>query len=321
MELEEILRQNLGNTLEKTDLGIGSVYNGKVRDNYILGDKRILIATDRISAFDVVLGTIPFKGQTLNQMSTFWFDKTKQIVPNHVISVPDPNVTIAMECKPLPVEMVIRAYITGVTSTSIWTHYNKGVRNFCGNPLPDGLKKDHKLEAPILTPSTKAEKGAHDESVSKEEILRRGLVTEEEFDLMADASFRLFEFGSKIVSQQGLILVDTKYEFGKDADGNIVLIDEIHTPDSSRFWYADKYQENFDAGKEQRKIDKEYVRKWYADQGFVGDGTPPEMTDEVRVEAAKRYIEAFETVTGQTFVPDQGDVQERIKQALAANGF
>jgi len=321
MDLDNIIKRSLNNTLTGTDFNLGKFYKGKVRDNYILNGKRIIITTDRISAFDVVLGTIPFKGQALNKMSTFWFEKTKDIIPNHAISNPHPNVTIVKECVPLPVEMVIRAYITGVTTTSAWYNYQKGVRKFCGNLLPEGLRKDQKFEKPILTPSTKAEAGEHDESVSKEVILEKGLITEEDFNIMAEASFKLFDLGTRIVSQQGMILVDTKYEFGKDPDGNIVLIDEIHTPDSSRFWYASTYQELFDAGREQKKIDKEYVRKWYADQGFTGQGVPPVMTDQVRTEAAKRYIEAFETVTGQKFIPQEGNSTEGIRQALVNSGF
>jgi phosphoribosylaminoimidazole-succinocarboxamide synthase len=313
---DEFLRNQILNTLERTDFNLGNKYEGKVRDNYLLEGKRIIITTDRVSAFDVVLGTIPFKGQALNQLSEFWFEKTKHIVPNHVLEVPDPNVMVVKECSSLPVEMVVRAYITGVTKTSAWYNYSQGVRNFCGNPLPEGLRKDQKLEKHILTPSTKAEKGEHDESVSKEEILKRGLISEEDFDKMAEISFRLFSLGSEIVSNQGMILVDTKYEFGKDQDGNIVLIDEIHTPDSSRFWYSSAYEENFQAGREQRKIDKEYVRKWYADQGFTGDGSPPQMTDLVKIEAAKRYIEAYEKITGRMFIPKKDDVLERIKRNL-----
>ncbi len=315
---EIILKQQLQNTLVKTnfDFGKAKKYFGKVRDNYILDDKRIMVTTDRISAFDVVLTTLPFKGQVLNQMSQFWFEKTKGIVQNAVIDVPDPNVTVAKNCKPIMVEFVVRGYITGVTTTSIWHSYERGVREFCGHKLPDGLRKDQKLPKPLLTPSTKAETGQHDESVSREDIIHRGLLTAAEFDKIAEISMKLFEFGQKTAAKNGIILVDTKYEFGYDENGKITLIDEIHTPDSSRFWFMDSYEELFKAGREQRKIDKEYVRKWLADKGFIGEGQVPEIPDEIRVEAAKRYIEAYELVTGQQFKAVAGDPTARIRENL-----
>ncbi|MBD3330086.1 phosphoribosylaminoimidazolesuccinocarboxamide synthase [Candidatus Peregrinibacteria bacterium] len=295
---------------------LGQKYEGKVRDNYTKDDKRFIIITDRLSAFDRIITSIPFKGQVLNQFSKFWFDETKDIVGNHVIDFPDPNVVVAKECKALPVEMVVRGYITGVTTTSAWYNYEKGVRDFCGNVLPEGLKKDQKFDEPILTPSTKAEKGEHDESVSKEEILKREVITEEQFDFMADVSMKLFKRGVEIAKKQGIILVDTKYEFGLDEDNQIVLIDEIHTPDSSRFWYADEYQKRFEASEEQKKIDKEYLRKWLSDKGFRGDGEVPEIPDEIKVETAKRYIEAYELITGQPFEAQVGDVSKRLEANL-----
>ena len=316
------IKKQLNNTLEETDFTkLGKKYKGKVRDNYILGDKRIIITTDRISAFDRVLGTIPFKGQVLNQMTCFWFEKTKQIAKNHLIEDIDPNVVVAKQCKPMPVEMVVRGYITGVTKTSAWYNYNNGVRNFCGNLSPEGMKKDQRFDEPILTPSTKAEKGGHDESVSKKDILKRGIVSEDDFDTMEKASFSLFEFGSRLLEKQGLILVDTKYEFGKDNDENIVLIDEMHTPDSSRFWFLDTYEELFERGEEQRKLDKEYVRKWLADQGYLGDGEPPKLLDDVRIEAAKRYIKAYELITGMDFRVSKKTIMERIEKNLINVGY
>ncbi|HLD97448.1 MAG TPA: phosphoribosylaminoimidazolesuccinocarboxamide synthase [Candidatus Nanoarchaeia archaeon] len=318
-----LLKQQLGHTLEKTEFnfGAGTKYIGKVRDNYILDDKIIMVTTDRISAFDVVLTTLPFKGQVLNQMSQFWFEKTNHIVPNHVIDVPDPNVTVAGKCKPIMVEFVVRGYITGVTTTSIWHNYERGAREFCGHKLPDRLKKDQKLPEPILTPSTKAEKGQHDESVSRADVIKRGLMSADEFDKVAEISLRLFELGQKIAALQGIILVDTKYEFGYDENGRITLIDEVHTPDSSRFWFANTYDELFRQGKEQNKIDKEYVRKWLADRGFMGDGPVPEIPDDVRVEAARRYIEAYELVTGRKFSAAAGNPVERIRQNLIRKGY
>ena len=315
---DELLAQ-LQYCLKGTDFpSLGEKYEGKVRDNYSKDDRRVIIVTDKLSAFDRIITLIPFKGQVLNQMAQFWFEKTKDICGNHVIEFPDPNVVVAKECKALPVEMVVRGYITGVTSTSAWHHYNeKGVRNFCGNELPEGLKKDQKFDKPILTPSTKAEQGEHDESVSKEQILERGIISEEQFDEMADISMRLFERGTEIAAKQGIILVDTKYEFGLDGDGKIVLIDEIHTPDSSRFWYQNEYSARFESGEEQKKIDKEYLRQWLADRDFVGDGDIPEIPDEIKAETGRRYIEAYELITGRAFEAEVGDVNTRLEQNLS----
>ncbi|MBI2653098.1 phosphoribosylaminoimidazolesuccinocarboxamide synthase [Candidatus Woesearchaeota archaeon] len=269
MLMNSILKTQLKHTLEKTNFKIGKKYEGKVRDNYILNGKRIIITTDRISAFDRVLCTIPFKGQVLNQTSAFWFEKTKNIVKNHVIDVPDPNVMVVKECKPYQVEMVVRGYITGVTTTSAWYNYERGVRNFCGNILPEGLKKNQRFNKPIITPSTKAEHGLHDESLSGEEAVKRGLIDEKTYQKMKKAALALFDFGTKLVAKNNLILVDTKYEFG-NLNGELVLIDEIHTPDSSRFWIKDTYEELSSKGQEPQKLDKEYVRQWLANKGFVG---------------------------------------------------
>jgi phosphoribosylaminoimidazole-succinocarboxamide synthase len=314
---EQTIRAQLSKTLGSTSLPeLGEKYEGKVRDCYVRDGKRTLIATDRLSAFDVVLGTIPFKGQVLNQMASFWFEATADLVPNHVINVPDPAVTVARECKLLPVEFVMRAYITGVTSTSIWTHYQKGVRNFCGHDLPDGLKKNQRLEKAILTPSTKAEKGDHDRSVSRAEILEMGALSAADFDAAAEMCARVFAFGQGEALRRGLILVDTKYEIGRRPDGTLCFIDEIHTPDSSRFWYADDYDARFARGEEPRGLDKEYVRRALADQGYRGDGPPPKLTDEIRIEAAKRYIQVCELITGRPFVPNTEEPEARIRKNL-----
>ncbi|MGI6495870.1 MAG: phosphoribosylaminoimidazolesuccinocarboxamide synthase [Kiritimatiellia bacterium] len=311
------IRAELDNVLVDADFPEFNVPRtaGKVRDSYLLDGRRILVTTDRISAFDRVLGTIPFKGQVLNQLAAFWFEKTRGIVPNHVISVPDPSVMVVHECGQLPLEFIVRGYITGVTQTSAWTHYKAGVRNFCGNPLPDGLRKDQKLDAPILTPTTKHE--AHDRNISRDEALSEGLIDAATFDAARDICLRLFEAGTRHAAAQGLILVDTKYEIGT-LDGRLVASDEIHTPDSSRYWYAAEYAGRFARGEEQRKLDKEYVREWLAARGFRGDGEPPVLPDEVRVEAAKRYIEAYERITGLEFQPVEGPVRERVRAALAA---
>ncbi|MEK6967660.1 MAG: phosphoribosylaminoimidazolesuccinocarboxamide synthase [Nanoarchaeota archaeon] len=308
--------------LEKTDFpGLGEKYEGKVRDNYTSGNKRIIITTDRISTFDRIVGCVPWKGQVLNQMATFWFDKTKDIIGNHMLDVPDPNVMVVKECEPIMVEMVVREYVTGVTKTSIWYNYQQGIRNFCGNKLPEGMRKDQKLPKPILTPSTKAEKGEHDESVSPEEIVQRGLLSKAEMEELKEIAFKLFERGKQIVEKQGIILVDTKYEFGK-LNGKLVLIDEIHTPDSSRFWFKDTYEKLFSEDKEQRKIDKEYVRSWLADRGFIGEGPIPKIPKKVMDEASRRYIQAFEKITGQSFKEHrETPIAKRIEENLRKAGY
>ncbi|APR86165.1 Phosphoribosylaminoimidazole-succinocarboxamide synthase [Minicystis rosea] len=314
----ETLRAALARTLDGTSFDVlGAKYEGKVRDNYTTADgRRYIVVTDRISAFDRVLGTLPLKGQILNRLAAFWFERTRDVAPNHVISVPDPNILEARECTPLPVEMVMRAYVTGVTSTSIWTHYQKGTRVFCGHRLPDGLRKNERLPAPILTPSTKAEKGDHDVSASREEILAMGRITPEDFDAAAGMAAALFARGQKWCADRGLILVDTKYEFGKDKDGNIVVIDEIHTPDSSRFWFSSTYDERFAAGQDPESFDKEYVRRYLAGIGFKGDGPIPAIPDDVRIEATRRYIEAYEKITGEAFVPNLEDPAVRMPKNL-----
>jgi len=312
-----VIQAQLTKTLGGTDFpSLGEKYEGKVRDCYIKDGRRVIIVSDRLSAFDVVLGTIPFKGQVLNQMAAYWFEITKDLVPNHVIEIPDPQVMVGVECQLLPVEFVMRDYLTGVTSTSIWSHYKTGGREFCGHKLPDGMRKNQRLEKAILTPSTKAEKGDHDKSVSREEILAMGVLKAAEFDEAAEMCARLFAFGQKEAAKRGLILVDTKYEVGRRPDGKLVFIDEIHTPDSSRYWYADDYQKRFDAGEEPRGLDKEYVRKTLAEQGYRGEGPPPKLTDEVRVEAARRYIQVCELITGRPFVPDQAEPIGRIRKNL-----
>ncbi len=315
---KDTLYKGLSLTLEKTDFDVlGVKYQGKVRDNYSAPDgKRIIITTDRISAFDRVLGTLPFKGQVLNQAAVWWFERTASLVPNHLLSAPDPNVMICTECKPLEVEAVVRAYLTGVSSTSILTAYNKGEREFCGHKLPDGMKPHQKLPEPILTPSTKAPKGEHDISVSREQILQMGKISAEQFDQVADYALKLFAFGQKVCAENGLILVDTKYEFGETPDGRIVVMDEIHTPDSSRFWFANTYQSQMARGESPNSFDKEYLRRWLVEQGFKGDGPIPQIPDEIRVESARRYIEACETVRGGSIELDMTPPVERIRKAL-----
>lgn len=315
---EQQLRQALARTVDHTDFdALGRKFEGKVRDNYSTPDgRRVIVVTDRVSAFDRVLGTLPFKGQVLNQLAAWWFEKTRDVAPNHVLDVPDPNVTVGVECEPLPVEFVMRGYLTGVTSTSIWTHYARGARTFCGHALPDGMHKHEKLPEPILTPSTKAEKGGHDISASREEILSMGVLAERDFDECAEYAKALFARGQRICADRGLILVDTKYEFGRTPDGKIVLIDEIHTPDSSRYWYASTYPERFEKGQTPDSFDKEYIRRWLKEHGYTGDGPVPAIPDDVRVEAARRYIEACDTVRGDPFDPDTQDPLPRMRRNL-----
>ena len=314
---DDILRAQLRRTVDQTDFPtLGDKYEGKVRDNYTKDGRRIIIVSDRLSAFDVVLCTIPFKGQVLNQLAAHWFHETQAIAPNHVIDIPDPVVTRAIECAPLPVEMVVRGYLTGVTKTSIWRNYEAGQRSFGGATLPDGMRKNEPLPRALITPTTKAEKGGHDENVGRAELAERGLVDAATFDRLAEMCLTLFAFGQKRAAERGLILVDTKYELGKTPDGKIVFIDEIHTPDSSRYWYADDYEARLAKGEEPRSLDKEYVRRWYVDQGYNGTGTPPPIPDDVRVEAAKRYIAAYEQVTGSAFVPDTEEPNARIRKNL-----
>lgn len=304
-------------TLASTDLaGLGSRIVGKVRDSYVGGGRRTLVATDRVSCFDRVVGTIPLKGQLLNQMAAFWFEQTQAIAPNHLLSVPDPCVSIVKECRSLPVEFVMRAYLTGTTSTSIWTAYARGERRYCGHDLPDGLHRHERLPRPLLTPTTKALQGAHDELTSRAEILARGTLPESLFDAAQVLVERLFAEGTRHAAKQGLILVDTKYELGLDERDELVVIDEIHTPDSSRYWRADGYERALSDGTSPPAIDKEYVRLWLAEQGYKGEGTPPELPIDVRVEAATRYIDAFEQVTGRAFVPDREEPIGRIRRNL-----
>ncbi|HXS17455.1 MAG TPA: phosphoribosylaminoimidazolesuccinocarboxamide synthase [Polyangiaceae bacterium] len=312
------LYRALAHPLLKIDLPeLGQKYEGKVRDCFMPGDgRRIIVVTDRISAFDRKLGVLPLKGQLLNGMAAWWFDKTKHLVPNHVIAVPDPNVMIAKECTPLPVEMVVRAYLTGTTSTSIWVHYKNGARTFCGHALPEGLKQHQALPEPLLTPSTKAAQGDHDISASREEILQLTGMDPQDFDRAAELSMILFREGQRIAAERGLILVDTKYEFGKTSQGEIVVMDEIHTPDSSRYWFADSYLERMNQGRAPESFDKEYLRRFLADQGFQGDGPVPPIPDTIRVESTVRYRTAVEKLMGHPFVPNLEEPIARIRKNL-----
>ncbi len=295
-------------TLTSTDFrfpGQQSLYHGKVRDVYNIDDTLlVMVATDRISAFDVVLPKgIPFKGQVLNQIAAYFLDATADEIPNWKLATPDPMVTVGKKCEGFRVEMIIRGYLTG----SAWREYAAGVREICGVKLPEGMKENQKFPEPIITPTTKAEAG-HDENISKEEIIAQGIVSAEDYEVMERYTRRLFEIGTKMAAEKGLILVDTKYEFGK-LDGKVILIDEIHTPDSSRYFYADGYEERFEKGEPQRQLSKEFVRQWLIENGFMGKAGQkvPEMTDEICKSISDRYIELYEHVTGQKFVPAVSD--------------
>ena len=294
--------------------GQKSIYKGKVRDVYNIDDKYLLmIVSDRISAFDVVLPKgIPYKGQVLNQIAAKFLDETNDIVPNWKIATPDPTVTFGHKCEPYPVEMIVRAYLTG----SSWRTYKSGAREICGIKIPDGMKEHQRFETPIITPTTKAEQGKHDEDISRAEIIKSGLIPEKEYKWIEKYTLEVFKRGSEIAAQHGLILVDTKYEFGKK-DGKIYLIDEINTPDSSRYFYADEYQERFDKGLPQKQLSKEFVREWLMANGFQGlEGQKiPEMTDVFVNEVSERYIELYEKITGEKFIrTDISNVPERIEK-------
>jgi len=306
------IRQGLRLRLDETQLPSGKKYQGKVRDTYDLGDQLLLITTDRLSAFDRHLASVPFKGQALNLISAWWFEKTKHLVPNHVLAIPDPQVTLAKKCKVFPIEFVVRGYITGTTSTSLWTQYNKGVRNYCGLSLPEGLRKNQKLEQPLLTPTTKE---AQDRPISPREIIEEGWMSAADWEQAAALALRLFHYGVEVAAQQGLILVDTKYEMGKDAQGNIVLVDEIHTPDSSRYWLAPSYAERFAQQQEPENIDKEFLRLWFTKNcDPYQDKVLPQAPEELLVTLSARYIQLFEMITATPFVfPDmQNTAHDRI---------
>ena len=310
-----VIREQLPYTLDKFDASdLGKHFKGKVRENFHLDDEIIMVTTDRVSSFDHVLGTIPFKGQVLTEIANFWFDKTHNIAPNHIISSPDPQVLIARKAETLPVEVIVRGYITG----SLWREYSKGINGQYGFMLPDGLKMNQKFTEPILTPSTKAQYGLHDEPISRDAIVN-GLVKESVYSQAEEYAIQLFVAGQKWAADQGLILVDTKYEFGL-VNGELIVIDEIHTPDSSRYWLADEYESRYEAGEKQNMLDKENIRQWLIEKGFSGEGTPPELTEEIRIFLAEQYIDLFEILTGKSFEPMVGDVKERILKNLEHAG-
>lgn len=290
---------------------------GKVRDLFLLpDDRRIIVTTDRLSAFDRVLTAIPFKGQVLNQLSAFWFERTADLLPNHIVDVPDPNVSLVHDCTMLPVEVVVRGYITGVTKTALWYRYSLGERHIYGYDFPDGMKKNDPLPEPIITPTTKGRAGEHDERITCAEVIERGLLDEETWEQIQAAALAVFNRGQEIARQGGLILVDTKYEFGRAPDGTLMIIDEVHTPDSSRFWVAESYEERIANGLEPENFDKEFLRLWYAERGYRGDGEPPAVTEELIAQVSQRYIACYERLTGQSFQPGSYPAGPRIANVL-----
>lgn len=314
---DEVLHAQLDQPLLETHLPLPGRYEGKVRDTYDLGDRMLLVATDRLSAFDVVLTSVPFKGQILNQIAAFWFDATKDIVPNHILSQPDPSAILARKCEALPVEVIVRGYITG----SLWRDYTGGEAGVYGIEFPGDLKKDQPFDQPIITPSTKAPVGEHDEPLSSAEVVSRGLVQGELWEEVQRRALALFARGQELARKQGLILVDTKYEFGLYGD-ELLVIDEIHTPDSSRFWEAADYDARFAGGEEQRMLDKENIRQWLIqERGYQGKGPAPEIPAEVRVDLARKYVTNYERLTGKAFEPAVGDPNARLAANLKAAGL
>ncbi len=318
MMTDDQLRAQLPHTLRQLDLpALGQLYRGKVRDNYSRDDRIVMITTDRVSAFDHVLGTIPFKGEILSRLTTFWFEKVKDIAPVHLLDVPDPSVMVVKRAKPFPVEIIVRGYITG----SLWRDYQAGKAGAYGIAWPAGLRKDQALERPVLTPSTKAEYGRHDEPISEAEILHQGLVAPEIWHEATAVALRLFQRGQEWARSRGLILVDTKYEMGI-SDGKLVVIDEIHTPDSSRYWVAQGSEDRFARGEDQQMLDKENIRQWLIQEhGFSGHGTPPQLTDAVRISLARTYVNLYERLTGERFQSTVGSVASRIQRHLEAKGY
>lgn len=317
-EIQKAIAGAVDNCLTATHLPLPGRRQGKVRDTYDLGDRMVIVTTDRQSAFDRLLASIPFKGQALNQTAAWWFDQTRHIVPNALLSTPDPNVAVMKKCSVFPVEFVVRGFMTGSTDTSLWTHYKAGARTYCGNRFPDGMRKNQRLEKNVITPTTKAED--HDVPISPAEIVSGGHMSAEDWERASAAALALFEFGQKEAAKRGLLLVDTKYEFGKAEDGTIMLIDEVHTPDSSRYWLADTYQARHAAGQEPQNIDKEFLRLWFRERcDPYKDEVLPEAPRELVEELSRRYVHLYERITGQDFAPPPAGepVAQRIERALA----
>jgi len=311
------LLQLIPSAFDETNLPLAGRQQGKVRDWYDLSDgQRLIVTTDRLSAFDRVLAMVPYKGQVLNQLAAWWFKQTQDVIPNHIVSLPDPNAAIVEIAEPLLVEVIVRGYITGVTSTALWYRYSLGEREIYGYRFPEGLRKNAVLPEPIITPTTKGGATGHDERLTCAEVVERGLLDADTWEQVQSAALAVFKRGQEIANNAGLILVDTKYEFGCVPDGNVILIDEVHTPDSSRFWKAGSYEARFASGQDPENFDKEFVRLAYAEKGYRGDGEIPTMPAELWVSASERYIQIYEMLTGTEFVPGAYPVQERLIENL-----
>jgi len=310
------IKDQLQHTLKSFNINLGDKnYSGKVRENFYLEDEIVMVTTDRVSAFDHILGTIPFKGEILTQIAKFWFEKTKDIAPNHYIDDPDPQVLLTKRAEPLPIEIIIRGYITG----SLWRDYSSGIDGQYGFKMPEGMKKNQKFDSPIITPTTKADYGEHDEAISKEEIIS-GLVDKDIYEKAEKYAMALFSEGQKWADERGLILVDTKYEFGM-IGGELHVIDEIHTPDSSRYWISNEYESRFSNGENQLMLDKENIRQWLIEKGFSGEGTPPELSEDIRVLLSEKYMELYKVLIGNDYDPSLGDVNTRIINNLTKQGL
>ena len=316
-ELAELIPQ----ALNETNLPLAGKKRGKVRDWYDLPDgQRLIVTTDRLSAFDRILYRVPYKGQVLNQLSAWWFEQTKDIIPNHIISLPDPNASLVTKVDPIMVEVVVRGYITGVTSTALWYRYSLGEREIYGYTFPDGLRKNEALPEPIITPTTKAESG-HDERLTVKEVVDKGLLDDKTWEEVQAAALAIFKRGQQVAAKAGLILVDTKYEFGRTPDGKVVLIDEVHTPDSSRYWKADSYRVSFAIGQESENFDKELVRRAYIERGYQGEGTPPELAPQLWAAVSQRYMSIYEMLSDEKFDPGKYPVEPRLRENLKTAGI
>lgn len=314
---KEKLSQLISSAFGETNLPLPNKQVGKVREWYDLPDgKRLIVTTDRLSAFDKILASVPYKGQVLNQLSAWWFEQTKDIVPNHIVSLPDPNAAVVNVAEPFLVEVIVRGYITGVTSTALWYRYSLGERNIYGYDFPEGLQKNAALPEPIITPTTKGGATGHDERLTCAEVVEKGLLDKQTWDEVQAAALAVFKRGQEVANKAGMILVDTKYEFGRAADGSVVLIDEVHTPDSSRFWKADSYEARFTAGEDPENFDKEFVRLAYAEKGYRGDGEAPSIPDSLWVAASERYITIYELLTGRMFEGSEYPIEQRLVAKL-----
>ena len=304
------------------ELPLPGKQSGKVRDWYPLPNgKRLLVTSDRLSAFDRILASVPYKGQVLNQLSAWWFEHTRDIVSNHVLTLPDPNALIAVEVQPFPVEVIVRGYITGVTSTALWYRYSLGERDVYGYRFPEGMRKNQALPEPIITPTTKGGPTGHDERLTCAEVVEKGYLDAKTWETVQTSALALFKRGQQIAQRAGLILVDTKYEFGRAPDGTIMVIDEVHTPDSSRFWKADTYETRFASGEEPENFDKEFIRIAYAERGYRGDGEAPALPDSIWAAASQRYITIYELLTGAPFTPGAYPVEPRLEANLRKAGI